>query len=102
MTLRNIAVMGADAFYKVSLFSRSLKSSLSLVTKKGYIRTALLKTINGNGGNVTKQDFENYKARIAKPIVGYYHGRKVVTTPLPSRCVVWIEYFILDMIINVL
>jgi gamma-glutamyltranspeptidase/glutathione hydrolase/leukotriene-C4 hydrolase len=34
---------------------------------------------------VTKHDFENYKARVQEPAIGYYHGRKVVTTPLPSR-----------------
>lgn len=33
---------------------------------------------------MTMSDFSNYKVKEQKPLYGFYHGRKVVTAPLPA------------------
>ena len=33
---------------------------------------------------MTLDDFASYKVRENKPLYGFYHGRKVVTAPLPA------------------
>ncbi|KAI9339641.1 nucleophile aminohydrolase [Obelidium mucronatum] len=65
-TLRTIAEQGANAFYE------------------GPIAESLLKTIKKANGIITADDFKEYKARSVQPLVGYYHGRKVVTAGAPS------------------
>ncbi|KAI8909590.1 gamma-glutamyltranspeptidase [Gorgonomyces haynaldii] len=66
LTLRDIGEQGPDVFYK------------------GYIADELIRTINGNGGNITKQDFLEYMPLKREPVVGFYKGKKVVTGPPPS------------------
>ncbi|KAI8610783.1 gamma-glutamyltranspeptidase-domain-containing protein [Chytriomyces sp. MP71] len=65
-TLRKLAEKGAKEFYE------------------GEIATSLLKTIKKTGGIITKDDLATYKVRYSEPLVGYYHGRKVVTASTPS------------------
>ncbi|KAJ3108620.1 hypothetical protein HK100_003401 [Physocladia obscura] len=65
-TLASIAFLGSDAFYE------------------GPIAESLIKTITSANGIITLEDFKNYAARELEPLVGYYHGRKVVTCPAPS------------------
>ncbi|CAG8601174.1 480_t:CDS:10, partial [Dentiscutata heterogama] len=36
------------------------------------------------GGNMTFEDFVNYRPIVREPIVGHYHGRKVITPPEPT------------------
>ena len=33
---------------------------------------------------MTLSDFASYKVRVNEPLYGFYHGKKVVTTPLPA------------------
>ncbi|KAI8999293.1 gamma-glutamyltranspeptidase [Gaertneriomyces semiglobifer] len=65
-TLETIASKGADAFYT------------------GPIAESLVRTIKNTGGIVTMEDMQSYAARVAPAIEGYYHGHKVVTSPLPT------------------
>ncbi|KAI7899777.1 gamma-glutamyltransferase [Cokeromyces recurvatus] len=65
-TLDIIAQQGADAFYK------------------GEIAHQLVDTVQSHGGILTLQDLENYQAIIRKPLYGFYHGRKVITTSEPT------------------
>ncbi|KAJ3028623.1 UNVERIFIED_CONTAM: hypothetical protein HDU68_001280 [Siphonaria sp. JEL0065] len=65
-SLRIIAEQGASAFYE------------------GTIAESLLKTIKRTGGIITADDLKSYKPRSVQPLVGYYHGRKVVTANSPS------------------
>ncbi|CAO3612510.1 unnamed protein product [Cunninghamella echinulata] len=65
-TLEVIATQGADSFYK------------------GDIAKQLVKTIQENGGIITLDDLENYKAVIRPTINTYYHGRKITTTTSPT------------------
>ena len=65
-SLRQIAKNGANEFYK------------------GAISEHLLNTIQEHNGTLTRYDFESYRARVRKPLVGYYRGRKVLTCPLPA------------------
>ncbi|KAJ3292319.1 hypothetical protein HDU79_001529 [Rhizoclosmatium sp. JEL0117] len=64
--LRTLAENGASAFYE------------------GPIADSLLKTIKKHGGIMTGDDFKSYKVKSSQPLVGYYHGRKVVTPGAPS------------------
>ncbi|KAJ3406960.1 hypothetical protein HDU80_010020 [Chytriomyces hyalinus] len=65
-TLRLIAQQGASVFYE------------------GEIATSLLKTIRRHDGIITAEDFSSYQVNYSEPLVGYYHGRKVVTASTPS------------------
>ncbi|KAF9970083.1 hypothetical protein BGZ65_011406, partial [Modicella reniformis] len=65
-TLETIAKEGADAFYT------------------GTIAQDMVDYIQANGGIMTMEDLESYKAIIKEPVVGYYQGRKVYTTPAPT------------------
>ncbi|KAJ3409223.1 hypothetical protein HDV05_004555 [Chytridiales sp. JEL 0842] len=68
-TLRKIAKGGAKAFYE------------------GSIAEQLVKTTVAAGGILTMEDMKKYQAKlnneVIKPLVGYYHGRKVITAPAP-------------------
>ncbi|KAI7831630.1 gamma-glutamyltranspeptidase [Gamsiella multidivaricata] len=65
-TLEKIGNQGADAFYT------------------GEIAENMVDYIQKNGGILTIKDMEAYKPLIKKPMVGYYQGRKVYTTPAPT------------------
>ncbi|KAF9186920.1 hypothetical protein BGZ51_001231 [Haplosporangium sp. Z 767] len=65
-TLEKIGKEGADAFYT------------------GSIAQSMVDHIHANGGILTMKDMGSYQPLIKKPMVGYYHGRKVYTTPAPT------------------
>ncbi|KAG0264980.1 hypothetical protein BG011_005736 [Mortierella polycephala] len=65
-TLEKIGKEGADAFYT------------------GPIAQNMVDHIHANGGILTMKDMKSYQPLIKKPMVGYYHGRKVYTTPAPT------------------
>ncbi|CAG8662645.1 26297_t:CDS:10, partial [Gigaspora rosea] len=50
----------------------------------GSIAQSLIKEINRRGGNMSCDDFKNYKTIIREPVIGYYHGRKIITTSEPT------------------
>ncbi|KAF9947717.1 hypothetical protein BGZ72_010347 [Mortierella alpina] len=65
-TLETIGLQGADAFYT------------------GPIAQNMVNHIQTNGGILTMNDMKSYKPLIKEPMVGYYQGRKVYTTPAPT------------------
>ncbi|KAG0244981.1 hypothetical protein BGX31_008201 [Mortierella sp. GBA43] len=65
-TLETIGKEGSEAFYT------------------GQIAQNLVDYVQKNGGILTMRDMETYKPIIKEPLVGYYQGRKVYTTPAPT------------------
>ncbi|CAO3569105.1 unnamed protein product [Mortierella alpina] len=65
-TLETIGLEGADAFYT------------------GPIAQNMVDHIQTNGGILTMNDMKGYKPLIKEPMVGYYQGRKIYTTPAPT------------------
>ena len=65
-TLKQLAQKGRDGFYK------------------GEIAEKLVKGVNQSGGIWQLKDLNNYQIKLRKPIIGHYHGMKIITTPLPS------------------
>ncbi|KAG9319364.1 hypothetical protein KVV02_005616 [Mortierella alpina] len=65
-TLETIGQEGADAFYT------------------GPIAQNMVNHIQTNGGILTMNDMKGYKPLIKEPMVGYYQGRKIYTTPAPT------------------
>ncbi|KAF9910123.1 hypothetical protein EC991_007255 [Linnemannia zychae] len=65
-TLETIGRQGADAFYT------------------GAIAQNIVNHVQKNGGILTMGDMKGYKPLIKEPIVGYYQGRKVYTSPAPT------------------
>ncbi|KAJ2866207.1 hypothetical protein FB639_005040, partial [Coemansia asiatica] len=65
-TLEEVATHGASAFYS------------------GRIADSLVRTVQENGGILTKQDFANYQAVERKPLETFYHGQRVITGSPPT------------------
>ncbi|RHZ88136.1 hypothetical protein Glove_26g88 [Diversispora epigaea] len=67
-------------------FSKSLEIIANNYTEfyEGSIAKSLIQAINSRGGIMTSKDFSNYRPIIRKPLIGYYHGRKIITTPEPT------------------
>ncbi|KAF9980045.1 hypothetical protein BGZ65_005626 [Modicella reniformis] len=65
-TLEAISKEGSKAFYE------------------GRIAKLIVDYVNKNGGEMTMTDMKNYKPLIKEPLVGYYLGRKIYTTPAPT------------------
>ncbi|KAI8599424.1 gamma-glutamyltranspeptidase, partial [Dissophora ornata] len=65
-TLETIGKDGADAFYT------------------GEIAQSMVDYIQANGGILTMEDMKSYVPLVKEPMVGYYQGRKVYTTPAPT------------------
>ncbi|KAF9098032.1 hypothetical protein BGX23_007189 [Mortierella sp. AD031] len=65
-TLEAIGREGADVFYT------------------GRIARAIVDHVQKNGGILTMEDMKGYRPLIKEPIVGYYQGRKVYTSPAPT------------------
>ncbi|CAG8583886.1 12319_t:CDS:10 [Dentiscutata erythropus] len=67
-------------------FSKTLEAIANDSTEfyEGYIAKSLVKEINTQGGKMTFEDFVNYRPIVREPIIGYYHGRKVITPPEPT------------------
>ncbi|CAG8572443.1 222_t:CDS:10 [Diversispora eburnea] len=63
---------------------------------KGSIAKSLIKTIQDAGGIMILEDLVNYHPVVRKPIIGYYNGRKIITTPEPASGVVLI--FLLNLL----
>ncbi|CAG8600252.1 20726_t:CDS:10, partial [Cetraspora pellucida] len=51
---------------------------------RGSIAKSIIKRVKATGGIMTLEDLENYRPIVRKPLVGFYHGRKILTTPEPS------------------
>ncbi|KAF9585009.1 hypothetical protein BGW38_004305 [Lunasporangiospora selenospora] len=65
-TLQTIAQEGPDAFYT------------------GKIAKQIVDFTRSQGGILTMKDMRDYKALVREPVVGFYQGRKVYTTPAPT------------------
>ncbi|KAI7848842.1 gamma-glutamyltransferase, partial [Circinella umbellata] len=65
-TLDTIAKEGPDSFYK------------------GFIAESLVNATQAEGGIMTLEDMEKYKAVIRPTVSTYYHGRKVTTCTTPT------------------
>ncbi|KAF8948970.1 hypothetical protein BGZ47_000645 [Haplosporangium gracile] len=65
-TLEKIGEEGADAFYM------------------GSIAQGIVDHVQKHGGILTMDDMKAYKPLVKEPIVGYYQGRKVYTSPAPT------------------
>ncbi|KAI1313881.1 hypothetical protein EDD11_002416 [Mortierella claussenii] len=65
-TLETIGREGADAFYT------------------GAIALSMVNYVRERGGQLTMEDLRDYKAVVRQPVVGYYHGRKIYTSPAPT------------------
>ncbi|KAF9374942.1 hypothetical protein BGX21_003989 [Mortierella sp. AD011] len=65
-TLETIGRKGADAFYT------------------GPIAQSMVDYIKVNGGILDMDDMKSYKPLLKEPMVGYYQGRKIYTTPAPT------------------
>ncbi|CAG8737267.1 15969_t:CDS:10, partial [Racocetra persica] len=63
---------------------------------QGSIAKSIIKRVKATGGIMTLEDLENYRPIVRKPLVGFYHGRKVLTTPEPSSGAVLI--FLLNLL----
>ncbi|KAJ3073483.1 hypothetical protein HDU98_001411 [Podochytrium sp. JEL0797] len=65
-TLRTLAEQGATAFYE------------------GPIADSLVKTVKRTNGIMTAEDLKSYEIQTHAPLVGFYHGRKVIAPNAPS------------------
>ncbi|KXS17545.1 gamma-glutamyltranspeptidase [Gonapodya prolifera JEL478] len=65
-TLRRIALEGADAIYNSDMTEH------------------LVSFVNSKGGNMSVSDFRDYFANVEEPLVGWYHGLKVITARPPA------------------
>ncbi|KAG0253204.1 hypothetical protein DFQ27_007614, partial [Actinomortierella ambigua] len=65
-TLETIAKEGADAFYT------------------GKIAQSMVDHVRKHGGILNMKDMAGYRALVKEPLVGFYQGRKVYTTPAPT------------------
>ncbi|KAG0279556.1 hypothetical protein BGZ95_000868 [Linnemannia exigua] len=65
-TLETVGREGADAFYT------------------GTIAQRIVDHVQKNGGILTMDDMKGYKPLVKEPVVGYYQGRKVYTSPAPT------------------
>ncbi|CAG8576918.1 14039_t:CDS:10 [Cetraspora pellucida] len=58
------------------------KSSRPDMYKKNHTWSAI--EINAQGGNITFEDFVDYRPIVREPVIGYYHGRKIIAPPEPT------------------
>ncbi|KAF0439348.1 gamma-glutamyltranspeptidase [Gigaspora margarita] len=72
------------------VYRRNFSRTLELISEnytefyEGSIARSLIKEINGRGGIMSFDDFKNYKSIIREPVIGYYHGKKIITTSEPT------------------
>ncbi|CAG8768289.1 18272_t:CDS:10 [Gigaspora margarita] len=88
--------VGKELDIRLKLFSNEMEQDPVLsaiyapsgkILKKGEIGSiarSLIKEINRRGGIMSCDDFKNYKSIIREPVIGYYHGRKIITTSEPT------------------
>ncbi|MFH1012019.1 MAG: gamma-glutamyltransferase, partial [bacterium] len=65
-TMRAIEAGGIDTFYN------------------GVIAQRIVDYVTSQGGILSRADFEAYRPRVRKPVVGTYHGFEVLSMPPPS------------------
>jgi len=65
-SLRRLAIAQRDGFYK------------------GETAERMLKAVNSDGGIWTQEDLDNYQVVERKPVIGNYHGARIVSAALPS------------------
>ncbi|KNC97483.1 gamma-glutamyltransferase [Spizellomyces punctatus DAOM BR117] len=65
-TLKTIAEQGASVFYE------------------GKIAESIVKTVTDDGGILTLNDMKQYQAKVQDTLIGYYHGRRIITSPAPT------------------
>jgi gamma-glutamyltranspeptidase/glutathione hydrolase len=65
-SLRRLAIAQRDGFYK------------------GETAERMLKAVNSVGGIWTQSDLDNYQVVERKPVIGNYHGARIVSAALPS------------------
>ena len=51
---------------------------------KGETAEKMIKAVNGAGGIWTQGDLDNYQAVERKPVIGNYHGARIISAALPS------------------
>ncbi len=51
---------------------------------KGVVATHILAEIHRGKGLITQEDLDSYQAKWRTPLVGEYHGHKIITMPPPS------------------
>lgn len=56
-----------------------------LISYQGPIAEAIVKEVQSNGGILTMDDMVSYVAKVRDPLIGFYHGRKIITSPAPTR-----------------
>ncbi|KAF0439347.1 gamma-glutamyltranspeptidase [Gigaspora margarita] len=72
------------------VYRRNFSRTLELISEnytefyEGSIARSLINEINGRGGIMSFDDFKNYKTIIREPVIGYYHGKKIITTSEPT------------------
>ncbi|KAJ3006345.1 hypothetical protein HKX48_000163 [Thoreauomyces humboldtii] len=66
-TLHEIGEKGASVFYE------------------GWIAKSLVQTVEADGGILTMKDMRNYAVNVEPALVGFYHGKRVITSPPPTR-----------------
>ncbi|CAG8503064.1 4393_t:CDS:10 [Dentiscutata heterogama] len=74
-----------DMMYRTN-YSRSLEKVSEDVNEfyEGSIARSTVDTIQGKGGIITMEDLAAYKPTIREPLVGYFQGKKVITSPEPG------------------
>ena len=65
-TLQQIAQHGPNAFYR------------------GPVADAIVATMKKYGGVITRQDLEEYQAKVRQPLVGHFRGDEILAPPPPS------------------
>lgn len=73
------------------IIQRDLAKTLHLLIKKGRdgfysgdVAKRLVASVKHAGGIWTLQDLASYHVKIREPLVGSFHGMKIITAPLPS------------------
>ena len=52
---------------------------------QGWIAENLVATVKAHGGILTLEDMKRYQAKVEPALIGTYRGRKIITSPLPTR-----------------
>ncbi|RHZ77198.1 hypothetical protein Glove_184g79 [Diversispora epigaea] len=72
------------------VFRKNYSKTLEIIAEnpddfyEGSIAESIASEIQRQGGLVTLEDLKNYQPVIREPLVGYYQGRKFITTPEPG------------------
>lgn len=72
-SLRTIATEGPETFYR------------------GALAAAIVKGVQGHGGIISAEDLRNIQASECDPLVGTYHGFRIVTLPPPSSGAILVQ-----------